>query len=67
MHDRDWLAGRFEEHRPRLPAVANRMLGSLSEADDECRMPRLRLCRSDASSIENPGLADHGRWPCQSE
>jgi RNA polymerase sigma-70 factor, ECF subfamily len=31
---RDWLAERFEEHRPRLRAVAYRILGSLSEADD---------------------------------
>jgi len=34
MGDQDWLAGRFEEHRTRLRAVAYRMLGSLSEADD---------------------------------
>jgi RNA polymerase sigma-70 factor (ECF subfamily) len=30
----DWLAQRFEIHRTRLRAVANRMLGSVSEADD---------------------------------
>jgi DNA-directed RNA polymerase specialized sigma24 family protein len=34
MDDRDWLAQRFQEHRPRLRAVAYRMLGSTSEADD---------------------------------
>jgi hypothetical protein len=34
MDERDWLAERFEEHRTRLRAVAYRMLGSLSEADD---------------------------------
>jgi hypothetical protein len=34
MHERDWLAARFEENRPRLRAVAYRMLGSLPEADD---------------------------------
>ena len=33
MDERDWLAGRFEEHRSHLRAVAYRMLGSLSEAD----------------------------------
>ena len=34
MNEHDWLANRFEEQRPRLRAVAYRMLGSLSEADD---------------------------------
>jgi DNA-directed RNA polymerase specialized sigma24 family protein len=34
MHQQRWLAERFEERRPRLRAVAYRMLGSLSEADD---------------------------------
>jgi DNA-directed RNA polymerase specialized sigma24 family protein len=34
MEDRDWLAAQFEEHRTRLRAVAYRMLGSLSEADE---------------------------------
>src|ERR687898_981261 len=34
MDERDWLAQRFQEHRPRLRAVAYRMLGSTSEADD---------------------------------
>ena len=34
MSEQDWLAQRFEEHRRRLRAVAYRMLGSLSEADD---------------------------------
>src|SRR5919107_818213 len=33
MDERDWLAQRFQEHRPRLRAVAYRMLGSTSEAD----------------------------------
>jgi DNA-directed RNA polymerase specialized sigma24 family protein len=32
--DRDWVVERFEEHRTHLRAVAYRMLGSLSEADD---------------------------------
>ncbi len=34
MNEHDWLAGRFETHRDHLRAVAYRMLGSLSEADD---------------------------------
>jgi DNA-directed RNA polymerase specialized sigma24 family protein len=34
MDDEEWLARRFEEHRPQLRAVAYRMLGSLTEADD---------------------------------
>src|SRR5215471_8625758 len=55
MDDRDWLAHRFEEHRTRLRAVAYRMLGSLSEADDAVQEAWLRLSRSDAASIENLG------------
>ena len=53
--DSDWLAQRFEEHRTRLTAVANRMLGSASEADDAVQEAWLRLSRSDAASIENLG------------
>jgi DNA-directed RNA polymerase specialized sigma24 family protein len=34
MDDHDWLAGHFERQQPRLRAMAQRMLGSLSEADD---------------------------------
>ena len=50
-----WLAERFEEHRPHLRAVAYRMLGSLSEADDAVQEAWLRLSRSDAAVIENLG------------
>jgi RNA polymerase sigma factor (sigma-70 family) len=53
--ERDWLAERFEEHRSRLRAVAYRMLGSLSEADDAVQEAWLGLNRSDASEIENLG------------
>lgn len=53
MNDQEWLAGRFEEHRGHLRAVAYRMLGSLSEADDAVQDAWLRLSRSDASEIEN--------------
>ena len=55
MDERDWLAERFEEHRSRLRAVAYRMLGSLTEADDAVQDAWLRLNRSDAAAIENLG------------
>jgi RNA polymerase sigma-70 factor (ECF subfamily) len=55
MDERDWLAERFEEHRARLRAVAYRMLGSLSEADDAVQEAWLRLARSDADDIDNLG------------
>jgi RNA polymerase sigma factor (sigma-70 family) len=53
--DREWLAQRFEEERGRLRAVAYRMLGSLSEADDAVQEAWVRLSRSDASVVENLG------------
>src|SRR5918998_5315680 len=53
MDERQWLADRFEEHRPRLRAVAYRMLGSLSEADDAVQDTWLRLSRTDAEAVEN--------------
>jgi RNA polymerase sigma-70 factor (ECF subfamily) len=53
--ERDWLAERFEEHRTHLRAVAYRMLGSLSEADDAVQEAWLRLNRTDANEIENLG------------
>jgi RNA polymerase sigma factor (sigma-70 family) len=55
MDDREWLARRFEEHRSRLRAVAYRMLGSLSEADDAVQEAWMRLSRSNADGIENLG------------
>ena len=55
MDERDWLAERFEEHRPHLRAVAYRMLGSMSEADDAVQGAWLRLSRADTSSVENRG------------
>ena len=53
MDERDWLAERFEEHRPRLRAVGYRMLGSTSEADDAVQEAWIRLSRSNAGEIDN--------------
>ncbi len=55
MSDRDWLAERFEAHRPHLRAVAYRMLGSLTEADDAVQDAWLRLSRSDTRDVDNLG------------
>src|SRR5256885_2507308 len=51
----DWLADRFEAHRTRLRAVAYRMLGSPSEADDAVQEAWIRLSRSGAGDVENLG------------
>ena len=53
MDEREWLAQRFQEHRPRLRAVAYRMLGSMSEADDALQEAWIRLSRSNASEIDH--------------
>ena len=53
MDEHEWLAERFEENRTYLGAVAYRMLGSLSEADDAVQEAWLRLSRSGTSSVEN--------------
>jgi RNA polymerase sigma factor (sigma-70 family) len=55
MDQREWLAQRFEDHRAHLRAVAYRMLGSLSEADDAVQEGWLRLSRSDVSGVDNLG------------
>jgi RNA polymerase sigma-70 factor (ECF subfamily) len=55
MDDQDWLAQRFEEHRPRLEAVAHQMLGSHAEADDAVQEAWLRLSRADSSAVHNLG------------
>jgi len=53
VNEQEVLADGFEEHRTHLRAVAYRMLGSLSEADDAVQEAWLRLSRSDADEIEN--------------
>jgi RNA polymerase sigma-70 factor (ECF subfamily) len=53
MGEQGWLTERFEENRPRLRAVAYRMLGSLSEAEDAVQEAWLRLQRSDTAAVEN--------------
>jgi RNA polymerase sigma-70 factor (ECF subfamily) len=55
MDGHDWLAERFEENRTHLRAVAYRMLGSPSEADDAVQEAWLRLSRSDTSGVANLG------------
>jgi RNA polymerase sigma factor (sigma-70 family) len=53
VEQQEWLARQFEEQRPHLRAVAYRMLGSLSEADDAVQDAWLRLSRADTSEVEN--------------
>ncbi|HEX3309961.1 MAG TPA: sigma-70 family RNA polymerase sigma factor [Streptosporangiaceae bacterium] len=55
MSEHDWLAERFEENRPHLRAVAYRMLGSASEADDAVQESWLRLSRAGTDGVENLG------------
>jgi RNA polymerase sigma factor (sigma-70 family) len=55
MSEHDWLAKRFEENRPHLRAVAYRMLGSSTEADDAVQETWLRLSRADVGGVENVG------------
>src|SRR5919107_5935187 len=55
MTEEDWLAERFQEHRPHLRSVAYRMLGSLSEADDAVQDAWLRASRGGAGDVDNLG------------
>jgi RNA polymerase sigma-70 factor (ECF subfamily) len=53
MDEHDFLAAQFEEHRPRLRAVAYRMLGSVSEADDAVQEAWLRVSRAGTDDVDN--------------
>jgi DNA-directed RNA polymerase specialized sigma24 family protein len=55
MDESELLADRFQGHRPRLRAVAYRLLGSLSEADDAVQETWLRLDRADTRDVTNLG------------
>jgi RNA polymerase sigma factor (sigma-70 family) len=55
MDQQDWLAERFEQHRPRLRAVSYRMLGSLSEADDAVQEAWLRFSGADTTAVQDLG------------
>ena len=55
MREDEWLAQRFEEHRGRLRAVAYRILGSTSEADDAVQEAWLRFSRADTTAVDNLG------------
>src|SRR5690242_985143 len=53
MDEREWLTERFEHHRSHLRAVAYRMLGSVSEADDALQEAWLRIREQDPASVDN--------------
>lgn len=55
MDERERLTERFEEHRTHLRAVAYRMLGSVSEADDAVQEAWLRFNRADTGTVESLG------------
>ena len=61
MQDNDWLAQRFEEDRARLTAIASRMLGSASDADDAVQEAWLRLSRSDPEPQQLYATVELGR------
>src|SRR4051812_26686383 len=53
VQEREWLAQRFEERRPRLEAIAYRMLGSFAEAEEAVQEAWLRLSGVEAEDLEN--------------
>jgi DNA-directed RNA polymerase specialized sigma subunit, sigma24 homolog len=62
MSEHDWLAERFEENRPHLRAVAYRMLGSSTEADDAVQETWLRLSRAGTSGVETWAAGSPRSW-----
>src|SRR5579863_3513250 len=55
MNEREWLSQRFEERRPRLRAVAYRMLGSLSDAEDAVQEAWIRVSGTAFGQIDDLG------------
>jgi RNA polymerase sigma factor (sigma-70 family) len=55
VNEQEWQTEQFERHRPHLQAVAYRMLGSVSEAEDAIQEAWLRLSRSDTETVTNLG------------
>lgn len=55
MDDQEWFAEQLVQHRPRLRAVAYRLLGSLTEVDDALQEAWIRTTRADPTSVTNPG------------
>src|SRR5919201_6090597 len=53
VNEREWLTQRFQQHRSQLRAVAYRMLGSVSEADDALQEAWLRIRDQDPGTVEN--------------
>jgi DNA-directed RNA polymerase specialized sigma24 family protein len=67
MDERECLAQQFETDRTHLRAVACRMLGSVSGADDAVQESWLRLSRSDAANVDKSSAADELlRYTCRS-
>jgi RNA polymerase sigma factor (sigma-70 family) len=55
VNEREYLTGEFEHHRRHLNAVAYRMLGSMTEAEDAVQEAWLRLDRANTGAVENLG------------
>src|SRR5260370_2496932 len=55
MDEHEWLSEQFEAERPPLRAVAYKMLGDLTEADDAVQESWLHLSRSGTSGVKNLG------------